>query len=139
MRIAAERGEVGQTEQNIGIRPGWGGTQRLPALIGESRAREIIFTADRYDAETMAEYGLVTEVVPNDEFDEAAEGLAKQLASGPPIAQRYTKRALLAGRESTEAGLELEAQAAGALLNTEDMMEGVTAFMSDREPEFEGK
>jgi enoyl-CoA hydratase/3-hydroxyacyl-CoA dehydrogenase len=119
--------------------PGWGGTQRLPHLIGESRAREIIFTADRYDAETMADYGLVTEVVPNEEFDEAAMALARDLAAGPPIAQRYTKRALLAGRESTEAGLELEAQAAGALLNTEDMMEGVTAFMSDREPEFEGK
>ncbi len=65
--------------------------------------------------------------------------LAEQLANGPPVAQRYTKRAMLAGRESREAGLELEAQAAGALLNTEDMMEGVTAFMSDREPEFEGK
>jgi enoyl-CoA hydratase/3-hydroxyacyl-CoA dehydrogenase len=139
LRIASARSEFGQTEHNLGIMPGWGGTQRLPALIGESRAREIIFTADRYDAETMEEYGLLVDVVPTDEFEEAAMTLAEQLANGPPIAQRYTKRALLAGRESREAGLELEAQAAGALLNTEDMMEGVTAFMSDREPEFEGK
>ncbi|MFB6360144.1 MAG: enoyl-CoA hydratase/isomerase family protein, partial [Halobacteriales archaeon] len=129
----------GQTEHNLGIMPGWGGTQRLPALIGESRAREIILTADRYEPETMDEYGLLSDVVPTEEFEEAALELARDLAAGPPIAQRYTKRALLAGRESREAGLELEAQAAGALLNTEDMMEGVTAFMSDRDPEFEGQ
>jgi enoyl-CoA hydratase/3-hydroxyacyl-CoA dehydrogenase len=139
LRIASERSEFGQTEHNLGIMPGWGGTQRLPALIGESRAREIILTADRYEPETMAEYGLLADVVPTDEFEAAALELARDLAAGPPIAQRYTKRALLAGRESREAALELEAQAAGALLNTEDMMEGVTAFMSDRDPEFEGQ
>ncbi|MFB6352839.1 MAG: 3-hydroxyacyl-CoA dehydrogenase/enoyl-CoA hydratase family protein [Halobacteriales archaeon] len=139
LRIAAERAEFGQTEHNLGIMPGWGGTQRLPRLIGESRAKEIIFTAERYDAETMREYGLLVDVVPNDAFEEAAMDLAEQLAAGPPVAQRYTKRAMLAGRESPEAGLEMEAQAFGTLIGTEDMMEGVTAFMSDREPEFEGQ
>jgi enoyl-CoA hydratase/3-hydroxyacyl-CoA dehydrogenase len=87
----------------------------------------------------MLDYGLLVDVVPADEFEDAAMALAQQVAAGPPVAQRYTKRAMLAARESTESGLELEAQAFGTLIGTEDMMEGITAFMSDREPEFEGK
>ncbi|WP_138007424.1 3-hydroxyacyl-CoA dehydrogenase/enoyl-CoA hydratase family protein [Halalkalirubrum salinum] len=139
MRIASERSEFGQPEHNLGLLPGWGGTQRLPHIVGEGRAKEIILTADRYDAETMAQYGFVNEVVGNDELEEKAMELAKKLASGPPIAQRYTKRAMLAGRDSTTAGLELESQAFGHLMNTEDLMEGITAFMGDDDPEFEGK
>ena len=139
MRIASERSEFGQPEHNLGLLPGWGGTQRLPQIVGEGRAKEIIFTADRYDAETMEEYGFVNEVVGNDELSEQAMELAKTLARGPPIAQRYTKRAMLAGRDSTTAGLELESQAFGHLMNTDDLMEGITAFMGDDDPEFEGK
>jgi len=139
LRIASERSTFGQTEHNLGIMPGWGGTQRLARLVGESRAKEIIFTADQYDAATMADYGLVSEVVPVDEFESAAMALAEKLAAGPPIAQKYTKRAMLAGRESPAAGLELESQAFGTLIGTEDMMEGITAFLSDRDPEFEGR
>jgi len=138
MRIASERSEFGQPEHNLGLLPGWGGTQRLPQIVGEGRAKEIIFTADRYDAETMEAYGFVNEVVGNDELEEKAMELAKKLARGPPIAQRYTKRAMLAGRDSTTAGLELESQAFGHLMNTDDLMEGITAFMGDDDPEFEG-
>ena len=87
----------------------------------------------------MEEYGFVNEVVGNDELEEKAMELAKTLARGPPIAQRYTKRAILAGRDSTSAGLELESQAFGHLMNTDDLMEGITAFMGDDDPEFEGK
>jgi len=65
--------------------------------------------------------------------------LAADLAAGPPVAQRYTKRAMHAGRDDLDAGLELEAQAFGALFGTEDMMEGVNAFMGDDEPDFQGK
>ena len=139
LRIASERSELGQPEHKLGLLPGWGGTQRLSHIVGEGRAKEIIFTAERYDAETMAEYGFVNEVVPNDEFEERAFELAKQMAAGPPVAQKFTKRAMLAGRGDTDAGLEIESQAFGHLLNTQDVMEGLTAFMSDREPEFEGK
>ncbi len=139
LRIASERSEFGQPEHNLGLIPGWGGTQRLPLIVGEGRAKEIIFTADRYDAETMEEYGFVNEVVGNDELEEKAMELAKKLARGPPIAQRYTKRAMLAGRESTTAGLEMESQAFGHMISTEDLMEGLTAFMGDDDPEFEGK
>ncbi|MXR42385.1 3-hydroxyacyl-CoA dehydrogenase [Halobaculum sp. WSA2] len=139
MRVASERSELGQPEHNLGLLPGWGGTQRLRHIVGEGRAKEIIFTGDRYDAETMADYGFINELVANDELEEAAMDLAQDLAAGPPVAQRYTKRAMLAGRDDTDAGLEIEAQAFGQLMNTEDLMEGVMAFMSDEEPEFEGK
>ena len=139
MRIASERSELGQPEHNLGLLPGWGGTQRLRHIVGEGRAKEIIFTAERYDAEEMADYGFVNEVVANDELEERAMELAQDLAGGPPVAQRYTKRAMLAGRDDTDAGLEIEAQAFGQLMNTDDLMEGVMAFMSDDEPEFEGK
>jgi enoyl-CoA hydratase/3-hydroxyacyl-CoA dehydrogenase len=139
IRIASERSQLGQPEHNLGLLPGWGGTQRLPNIVGEGRAKEIIYTADRYSAEEMADYGFVNEVVGNDELQEEAMAMAEKLAGGPPIAQRYTKRAMLAGRHDTDAGLEIEAQAFGALYNTDDLMEGITAFIGDRDPEFEGE
>ena len=139
MRIASERSELGQPELDLGLLPGWGGTQRLARVVGEGRAKEIILTADRYDAETMADYDFVNEVVPDDELDERARELAEQLAGGPPIAQKYTKRAIHAGRTDAEAGLEVESMGFGHVMNTDDLIEGVTAFMGDGEPEFEGK
>jgi enoyl-CoA hydratase/3-hydroxyacyl-CoA dehydrogenase len=139
MRIATERSEFGQTEHDLGLIPGWGGTQRLQRIVGEARAKEIIFTADRFEAETMYDYDFVNEVVDNDQFEERAHELAADLASGPPIAQKLTKRAMLRGQDDVEAGLEIEAQAFGHLLETDDLMEGVSAFMEDRDPEFEGE
>jgi enoyl-CoA hydratase/3-hydroxyacyl-CoA dehydrogenase len=139
LRIAGERAEFGQPEHNLGLLPGWGGTQRLSHLIGESRAKEIIFTGDRFDATTMADYGFVTEVVDSEDLDTAAMELAEKLAAGPPIAQQFTKRAMLAGRDDTDAGLEIEAQAFGLLMATDDLQEGLRAFMNDDEPEFTGE
>jgi len=139
MRIASERSELGLPEHNLGLLPGWGGTQRLQRLVGMGRAKEIVFTADRFDPETMYDYGFVNEVVDNEEFEERAWELARDLASGPPISQALTKRAMIEGWEDTGAGLELETQAFGHLLDTDDLTEGVMAFMQDREPEFEGE
>ncbi|GAB3024676.1 3-hydroxyacyl-CoA dehydrogenase/enoyl-CoA hydratase family protein [Natronobiforma cellulositropha] len=139
IRIASERAQLGQPELNLGLIPGWGGTQRLAHLVGESRAKEIILTAERYDAETMADYGFLSEVVPAEDLDARALELTAQLAGGPPIAQRFVKRAMLAGRDDTDAGLELEATAFGHLMATEDLMTGITAFMSDDDPEFSGR
>ncbi|MFB6089463.1 MAG: 3-hydroxyacyl-CoA dehydrogenase/enoyl-CoA hydratase family protein [Halobellus sp.] len=139
LRIAAERSEFGQPEHDLGLLPGWGGTVRLPRIVGMGRAKEIIFTADRYDAATMADYGFVNEVVPNAEFEERAFELARDLAAGPPIAQRYTKRAMHRGWDDVDAGLDVEAQSFGLLFGTDDLMTGMTAFMGDHEPEFEGK
>ncbi|WP_222919369.1 3-hydroxyacyl-CoA dehydrogenase/enoyl-CoA hydratase family protein [Natrinema sp. SYSU A 869] len=139
LRVASERSEFGQPELDLGLIPGWGGTQRLKHIVGEGRAKEIILTAERYDAETMADYGFVNELVDNDELEDRALELATDLAGGPPIAQKFTKRAMLAGRDDTEAGLEYEASAFGHLMATDDLMEGIMAFMGDEEPEFEGK
>ncbi|GGN15523.1 3-hydroxyacyl-CoA dehydrogenase/enoyl-CoA hydratase family protein [Halarchaeum nitratireducens] len=138
LRVAGRGASFGQTEHDFGLLPGWGGTQRLPDLIGESRATEVILTADRYDAETMARYGFVNELVEADAVEAEARELARDLAAGPPIAQRYTKRAIRAGRESRTAGLEVEAHAFGQLLNTEDLVEGVAAYLGDHEPTFDG-
>jgi enoyl-CoA hydratase/3-hydroxyacyl-CoA dehydrogenase len=139
VRIATEGSALGQPEIDLGIIPGWGGTQRLRRIVGEGRAREIILTGDHYDAETMAEYGYLNEVVAEDEFDSFVEDYAADLASGPPIAYEYAKRALLAGQDDVEAGLEIEAQAFGQLVDTEDALEGVSAFNSDEEPDFQGQ
>jgi enoyl-CoA hydratase/3-hydroxyacyl-CoA dehydrogenase len=139
LRVASERSEFGQPEHDLGIMPGWGGSVRLQRIVGMGRAKEIIFTADRYDAETMREYGFVNDVVPNDELEDRAWELARDLAAGPPVAQRYTKRAMHRGWDDLEAGLEAEANAFGLLYATDDLMEGVSAFMGDSEPEFEGK
>ncbi len=139
MRVASESSQFGQPEHDLGLLPGWGGTQRLANIVGEGRAKEIIFTADRYDAAEMAEYGFVNEVTSSDELLDAATELARDLAAGPPIAMDFTKRAIHAGRVDEDAGLEVESQAFGHLFATEDLMEGLTAFSEDRDPEFEGK
>jgi enoyl-CoA hydratase/3-hydroxyacyl-CoA dehydrogenase len=137
--VASRRSSFGQPEHNLGLIPGWGGTQRLGHIVGEGRAKEIVLTAERFDAETMADYGFVTEVVANDAIDDRAFELARDLASGPPVAQAFTKRAMLRGRDDTEAGLETEAQAFGHVFGTDDAMEGIAAFDSDRDPEFTGE
>ncbi|WP_254862485.1 3-hydroxyacyl-CoA dehydrogenase/enoyl-CoA hydratase family protein [Halovivax gelatinilyticus] len=140
VRIASERSSFGQPEHNLGLIPGWGGTQRLSRIVGEGRAKEIIFTArNDYDAETMADYGFVNEVVETDSFDERAVELAEQFAAGPPIAMKFTKRAMAAGRGDIDAGLEVESSSFGHLFTTDDLWEGLSAFQSDRDPEFEGK
>jgi enoyl-CoA hydratase/3-hydroxyacyl-CoA dehydrogenase len=139
MRVATERSTFGQPEFDLGLLPGWGGTQRLARLIGESRAREIIFTADHYDAETMHDWGFVNRLVGNDELEEEALELAENLAAGPPLAMEYAKKAMLAGRDDTDAGLEVEAQAFGHVIHTDDVMEGISKLQSDEDPEFEGK
>jgi enoyl-CoA hydratase/3-hydroxyacyl-CoA dehydrogenase len=139
LRIASERSELGQPEVNLGLLPGWGGTQRLQRIVGMGRAKEIILSGDRYSAEEMAEFGFVNEVVPTDEFADRAHEYAANLAGGPPVAHKYIKRAMLRGWEDADAGLEIEASSFGLLMDTDDLMTGITAFMGKEEPEFEGK
>ncbi len=139
IRIATTRSEFGQPEFNLGLLPGWGGTQRLHRIIGLGRAKEIIMTADRYEAESMADFGFVNDVVEPDGVRERAVEYAADLAAGPPIAMRFTKRAMHAGIDDRDAGLELEAMGFGHVVNSEDVHEGINAFFGDDEPEFEGK
>ena len=139
LRVASEGSAFGLPEHDLGLLPGWGGTQRLQRIVGEGRAKQVIFTSGRFSAERMAEFGFVNEVYSDDEFRERAVEFAGDVAGGPPIAQRYTKRAMRTGWENVEAGLEVEAQAFGHLMDTEDLAAGVSAFVGDGEPEFEGK
>jgi enoyl-CoA hydratase/carnithine racemase len=139
LRVASEDSEFGLPEHNLGLLPGWGGTQRLQRLIGESAAKQVVFTAERFPPERMHELGFLCEVYDDEEFEEQAVEFAANIAGGPPIAQRYTKRAMREGWDSMDAGLEIEATAFGHLLDTDDLAAGVTAFVTDQEPEFEGE
>ncbi len=139
IRIASDRATFGQPEIDLGIIPGWGGTQRLANIVGEGRAREIMLTGDHYDPETMVDFGFVSEVVPADEIADHGREKAADLAAGPPLAMDALKKAMLVGRDDTDAGLEVEAQAFGHLVQTEDFLEGVSKIQSDEAPEFDGR
>ncbi len=138
LRVASARSRFGLPEHDLGLLPGWGGTQRLQRLIGESAAKQVVFLGERFSAERMREFGYLADVY-DENFDEQATEFAASVAAGPPIAQRYTKRAMREGWEHLDAGLELESQAFGHLLDTEDLSAGITAFVTDEEPDFEGK
>lgn len=139
LRVASERSKFGLPEHNLGLLPGWGGTVRLSHLVGESVARNVVFTGDHFPAERMYDWGYLVDVYPDEDFEERAIAFATDVANGPPLSQMYTKRSMRAGAESIEAGLEVEAHAFGHLLDTEDLMEGMSAFYGDGEPDFKGK
>lgn len=138
LRVASADSKFGLPEHDLGLLPGWGGTQRLQRLIGESAAKQVVFTADRFPAERMKEFGYLYEVY-DENFAEQATEFAADIAGGPPISQRYTKRAMREGFENIDAGLELESQAFGHLIDTEDLSAGITAFVTGDDPDFEGK
>jgi enoyl-CoA hydratase/3-hydroxyacyl-CoA dehydrogenase len=139
-RVASENAEMGQTESNLGLIPGWGGTQRLVRMVGLPKAKELIMLGNRITAEEAARIGLVTKVVPKVKLQEETVALARKLADGPPIALRLAKETINFGTQvPLDIGLKLEAEAFGIALSTKDVMEGVSAFMSKRKPEFKGK
>lgn len=138
VRIASESAVIGQTEIDLGIIPGWGGSQRLPRLVGDELARRLIFGGDRIDAETAHEYGLVGEVVADDEVDDRARELAASYAEKPTFALAAAKEAIDQSHEMPlEAGLEYEKRVWSGLFGTHDQREGMAAFLEDRTPEFE--
>jgi len=139
-RIAAESAEVGQTETKLGLIPGWGGTQRLVRMVGLAKAKELVMLGERITAAEAERIGLVNKVVPKAKLQEETVALARKLADGPPVALRLAKEALNFGTQvPLDVGLKLEAEAFGIALSTKDVMEGVSAFMSKRKPEFKGK
>jgi enoyl-CoA hydratase/3-hydroxyacyl-CoA dehydrogenase len=140
LRIATESSEFGFPEIDLGLLPGGGGTQRAIRMLSEARAKELVFRGNRIDAERAESWGLINRAVPEAEFEATVEEFLNDLISGPPVALRKAKRVMNRGRDQDlDAGLEMEAQAFGHLLGTEDMEEGAAAFMEDREPEFEGR
>ncbi|MCG1003264.1 MULTISPECIES: 3-hydroxyacyl-CoA dehydrogenase/enoyl-CoA hydratase family protein [Halobacterium] len=138
LRIATEDSSLGAPEINLGLIPGGGGTQRLTRIVGEGRAKELVFRGEQISAERAADWGLLNRAVSEAEFDETVEEFVGDLANGPKTALKVAKRVIDDGQDaSLQAGLDSESQAFGLLTTTDDMVEGVTAFRDDREPEFE--
>lgn len=139
-RVASEDSKLGQPEINLGIIPGWGGTQKLPRLVGLSRAKEMIMLGERIPAEEAKGIGLVNKVFSADEFEGEVNKFATKIAEGPPIALKYAKYSLHYGSQAPrDIGEEIETSLFASIATTEDMAEGIEAFMEKREPEFKGK
>ena len=140
IRFASERAKFGQPEILLGIIPGFGGTQRLLRLCGVAKAREILLTGDQISAKEALDIGLVNQVVPEGRLLKEAIGLAKKIASKPQIAVRLIQKALRDGNEKTlPQGLEVEAKLFGDVCETNDMKEGVRAFLEKRQPKFQNR
>ncbi len=137
---ASERARFGQPEVNLGLIPGFGGTQRLARRIGAMRAKEMIFTGEPCDAARAKEMGLVLEVLPPERLLPRVLEVARKIASRPVVALGQAKRAVQASANAdTHTGSELERQAFALLFGTHDAREGVRAFLEKRAPEFKGR
>jgi enoyl-CoA hydratase len=138
--VASENARFGQPEINLGIIPGAGGTQRLARVLGKYLTMEMVLTGRQFTAQEMAGYGLVNRVVPKGEHLTEALKLAKEIAVKAPIAVRLAKESVLAAFEtSLEEGLEHERKNFFLLFATEDMREGMQAFIEKRPANFQGK
>ncbi|NNE47079.1 MAG: enoyl-CoA hydratase [Rhodothermales bacterium] len=139
MRIASQSASFGQPEVNLGIIPGYGGTQRLPRLIGRGRATELILTGERISAQRAYEIGLVNKLVPDESLIEQARHLVTRASAKAPVAIGLALQAMNAADGSLDKGLKYEARLFGKALETEDAKEGVSAFLEKRQPVFKGR
>ena len=140
LRIAADSAKLGQPEINLGLLPGYAGTQRLPRLVGKGRAMEMILTGAPISADEALRIGLVNRVVPAAELMTEARKLAGQLAKSAPVAMRYIISAINKGVEMPFAeACQYEATLFGLVSSTEDMREGTKAFLEKRKAEFKGR
>ncbi len=140
MIYAADRAKFGQPEVNLGVIPGFGGTQRLTRAVGRQRAKELIFTADIIDAARAKEIGLVLEVFPKEQLLAHCKELAKKIAAKGPVAIAQAKRAIEWGADGDlRAANELERQSFALLFGTEDQKEGMKAFSEKRPAKFLGR
>jgi enoyl-CoA hydratase len=137
IRICSDRAQLGQPEINLGIIPGWGGTQRLARIVGKGKALELILTGDRIRAQEAYRIGLVNKVVPTGAVLKEARGLARKIVSKSKFPIAATLRAVTEGLAVTiEEGLKIEAEQFVGLAETEDIHEGINAFLEKRQPEF---
>jgi enoyl-CoA hydratase/carnithine racemase len=140
MRLASENAKLGQPEVKLGIIPGYGGTQRLPRLVGKGIAMQLVLSGEMINAQEAHRIGLVNEVVAAAELIPRAEAIAAKIIANGPLAVQYTMEAVNKGMEMPLAeGLYLEAVLFGAACATEDKKEGTTAFLEKRQPQFKGK
>jgi enoyl-CoA hydratase len=139
LRIAAEHAIFGQPEPALGIIPGAGATQRLPRIVGLGRAKELVLAGARWDAQRALQAGLVSEVVPAAKLLEAARAMAERVLALGPLAVRLSKMALNASSQMPlGAGLVFESTAQAITFESADKMEGTTAFLEKRKPDFKG-
>lgn len=140
MRVCSEKAKVGQPEINLGIIPGYGGTQRLTRLIGKPRAKELVLTGDSVNAQEAFTLGMVDKVVPADDTVRTAINIAQKVASKGQFAVKMAKRAIDEGFEQTlDEALKTEAKYFGIVCGSEDKNEGVSAFIEKRAPQFKDK
>ncbi|AEB94394.1 3-hydroxypropionyl-CoA dehydratase [Metallosphaera cuprina] len=140
IRIAAEEAQLGLPEINLGIYPGYGGTQRLTRIVGKGRALEIMMTGDRLSGKDAERYGLVNRVTPLSNLEQETRKLAEKIARKSPVSLALIKEVVNKGLDSPLAsGLSLESIGWGVIFSTEDKKEGVNAFLEKREPNFKGK
>lgn len=140
IRIAAEKAKIGQTELNVGILPGSGGTQRLRNLVGQGKAMEMILTGEPVSAQEAYEIGLVNKVVPLDKLMEKAMSMAKKIAEKSPVVTKLAKRAIQNGADlPIDTGLLIEILSQSVVFSTKDHLEGINAFLEKRKPEYTGE
>ena len=140
LRIASQTAKLGQPEIKLGILPGFGGTQRLPRLVGISRALRLLLTGDMISADEALRIGLVDEVHPPDHLLARGQALATQIAAAAPLAIAGTMEAVTRGAHiHLHEGLRVEAEIFGQLCDTEDKSEGTAAFLAKRTPHWRGR
>lgn len=140
IRIAADSAIFGQPEVGLGITPGFSGTQRMAALVGKSKAIELILTAENINAAEAERIGLVSKVVSADKLMETAEEMAQKIASRAPLAVMWANSAVKRGLETDiDSGIAIEADLFGMCFATEDQKEGMNAFLERRKAEFKGR
>jgi len=137
LRIASENAKLALTEINVGLTPGWGGTQRLPRYVGKAVAKELIFTGKMIDAKTAERYGLVNAVVPLDQLKNAVTAMAKELMKKPRVNIKLAKELINSSTETNlRTGMAHEAEAFGIVSTTEEFKEGVKTYLETKKPKY---
>ncbi len=139
MRVAAENAKFGQPEVKLGLIPGYGGTQRLPQLIGKGKAMELLMSADMIDANEAYRLGLVNYVVPADQLMDKCREILNKIAAQAPVAVAEIVRTVNAFYDKEKDGFKEEVERFGACFTTEDFKEGTDAFLNKRKAAFTGK
>ncbi|MHB1044299.1 MAG: enoyl-CoA hydratase/isomerase family protein [Eubacteriales bacterium] len=140
LRFASEKARFGLPEVSIGLFPGWGGTQRMARLAGKGVAKELVFTGKQISADEAYRIGLVNKVFPHENLKAACVEIANQIIANSPIAVRQAKKALNDGTEmSMDEGITYEAECWLVNFATRDRVEGLSAFLEKRKPEYQGK